>query len=73
MTMDSWQLHQLKIMYYGGNRKMQDFLAKYELMAENIAFRYSTKACEHHRLKLRALVAQTPFNEPAPDINIGRE
>jgi len=40
----------------GGNRRYREFLTNYDLMDESVATRYSTKAAEHYRLKLRSQV-----------------
>lgn len=45
--MDAWSNEQLKIMEVGGNKKMNDFFAKYGIAKETeITTKYSSKAAE---------------------------
>lgn len=73
LTMDAWSQGQLRIMCIGGNRRCDDYLNKYDLLNENVATRYSTKAAEFYRLHLRAKVDKTNINVEQPDFEVGRE
>lgn len=47
VNMDAWSNEQLKIMEVGGNKKMNDFFAKYGIAKETeITTKYSSKAAE---------------------------
>lgn len=54
--MDSWSERQLKLMWNGGNRKLQEFLSNYDLMTESVMTRYSTRAADYYRENLKSKV-----------------
>jgi len=71
--MDAFNVNQLKIMSYGGNRRFQEYLANYDLMEESVATRYSTQASDYYRNQLRSKVDGTRLPEGAPQYEQGRQ
>lgn len=53
LQMDNISTVQLKLLKYGGNSKLRDFLHLYSLQNEPISTRYFTKACQLYRDKLK--------------------
>lgn len=72
MTMDSWSEAQLKMMSIGGNARLAEVLDKFDLQAEPVATRYTTRAVEQHRAMLRCECEHVPFDEPALSYEEGR-
>ncbi len=53
-TLDSWSEKQLKMMTLGGNKRLFDFFAKFDLLDESVEYRYKTKAADYYRQKVSA-------------------
>lgn len=67
VTMDAWNPEQLKKMQYGGNDKLNSFLAQYGVpKSVDIREKYNSKAAEFYREKLRAEVEGRSYNPPPP-------
>ena len=52
INLDAWNERQLKWMSVGGNKKLKEFLAIYDLDNETIDYKYQTKAAEYYRKKV---------------------
>ena len=59
-------------MQIGGNQRLFDFFRNYDLIDENVAERYGTKAAEHYRINLRSESDGLPF-QVGPTYDRGRE
>jgi hypothetical protein len=73
LSMDTWTEKQLRLMALGGNKKLRDFYQNYDLNEENVQMRYNTRASDFYRLKLRCFSENIPFNEEAPNYEVGRD
>ena len=56
VNLDSWSAQQLKMMQLGGNKKLQEFFARYDLNEESQNVRYSTVASNFYKKWLLATV-----------------
>ena len=52
INLDAWNERQFKWMSVGGNKKLKEFLAIYDLDNETIDYKYQTKAAEYYRKKV---------------------
>lgn len=71
-TMDEWSPKQLTLMMLGGNDKLKDFLADYDIPHEPYINKYKTKACVYYRQMLEDLAESKDAHEK-PDLETGRE
>ena len=68
-----WSEKQLRQMEQGGNDKLKDFFALYDLNGvSDIKVKYNTKAADFYRRRNNALALGQPFDEEAPDTHSGR-
>lgn len=72
MKIDVWQEKQLKLMHYGGNSALKDFLSNYALPSKNIEI-YKTKALDYYREMLKARAEGLEFNKEQPSPESGQE
>lgn len=49
ITLDGWSAKQLKMMTLGGNQRISDHFAKYDIMDMPARERYKTNAAEYYR------------------------
>jgi len=73
LSLDMWTEKQLRQMEQGGNDKLKDFFALYDLNdVFDIKVKYNTVAADYYRRRNLALSQGTPFEEEAPDRQAGR-
>lgn len=72
IKIDIWQEKQLKLMHYGGNSALKDFLCNYALPSKNIDI-YKTKALDYYRKMLNAKAEGLEFNIEPPNPEAGQE
>lgn len=74
ITLDKWTERQVKNMHFGGNQKFTEFLNKFDLAAEEIKPKYSSKAAAFYRKKLVALCnGSEEIDEEEPTFEEGRK
>lgn len=72
LSMDTWSEKQLRMMALGGNKKMKEFLTKYDLNEEPVQQKYCTQAVQYYRILLRSESENIPLKESAPQYEVGR-
>ena len=73
LSLDMWTEKQLRQMEQGGNDKLKDFFALYDLNdIFDIKVKYNTVAADYYRRRNLALSQGTPFEDEAPDRQAGR-
>jgi hypothetical protein len=72
--MDSWTPQQLRLMAVGGNRKLRDFFARYQIYSGTaISFKYTTVAAKFYREALRGEAEGRPFPARLPSAQEGQQ
>jgi len=72
--MDSWTPQQVRLMAVGGNRKLRDFFARYQIYSGTaISFKYTTVAAKFYREALRGEAEGRPFPSRLPSAQEGQQ
>lgn len=72
--MDAWTPQQLRLMVVGGNRKLRDFFARYQIYSgTGIGFKYTTLAAKFYREALKGEAEGRPFPTRLPSTQEGQQ
>ncbi len=58
--LDKWTIHQLQLMWLGGNTKFLEYLTTYSLEKEDFEKKYKSRAAAFYRRKLASLISEDP-------------
>lgn len=72
INMDTWTEKQMQMIREGGNSKLQEWFANYDLLDSSPRIKYSTRAAQFYREQLRATVDKRSFQQTAPSREEGR-
>lgn len=72
LSMDQWDDKEISIMKKGGNQKLLDLFAEYNIINKPIRMKYTTQVAFYYREYLLALVENTPLPEK-PSLQEGSE
>ena len=61
LTLDIWSELQLRIMILGGNKRLKEFFAEFDLLDEVPQNRYKTNASDFYRRQLKAEAVDHKF------------
>ena len=71
--LDIWTEKQLSLMENGGNRRLSEFLERYDLAKEEIKVKYTTIAAQYYRKRLASLANNIPLLDEEPEYEAGRK